>query len=335
MNITLPKVIVIILTFVSTTVYAEVRGLSRNVSEIDKTAFADGVYRAVVIGIDQYNDPEHVWQPLKTAVSDATSVAHLLKDKYAFTDIKLLTNSSRREILIALKKLSDRVKPHDSVLVYYAGHGWQNDKTKEAFWVPVDAEGKDDSTFISNVRIKEKLSVIADTVNHTLLISDSCFSGTLLTASRGAVNRNFTGASQENYFRKIAMRKSVQILAAGGNEFVDDNYRGSGHSPFTYFLLNELNENTEQYIPFSTLALNIEQLVARNVEQTPQSGALRKTGDEGGQFIFKRLDVAQANSRHTVTNESKGVALKDPTPREPQDISNRNEQPKLMPLPSF
>lgn len=263
---------------------ASERGLSRNVSSPEESPLIQGTYRAIVIGNNKYNDPLKVWRPLKTAVNDATAVAKILKNKYGFSDVKLLKNATRRQILSSLNKLQTRVKKHDSVLVYYAGHGWRNETTQEAYWIPVDAEGEEDSFYLSNVRIKEKLSVIADTAIHTLLISDSCFSGTLLDMTRGKAA--YYNSGNNAYFKKVTKRKSVQILAAGGSEFVDDNYRGSGHSPFTYFLLKELDTNTDKHITLSSLALNVEQLVAKNSSQTPRSGALRLAGDEGGQFIF-------------------------------------------------
>lgn len=274
-------------------VIADTRGLNRtrpNTEKISAT-FDNGVYRAVVIGNNAYRDRKKVWRSLKTAVKDAEAVAEVLKKDYGFADVKLLKNATRRDILNALNRLAERSKPEDSVLVYYAGHGWQNEKTQEAFWIPVDAQGTDDSYYLSNVRIKEKLSVAARTVKHTLLISDSCFSGSLLD-TRGLthvpVGANDTG---REYYRKISKRRSVQILAAGGKEYVDDNYRNSGHSPFTYYLLNELKLNEEPYLSMGSLAVSLQELVAKNAQQTPESGAFRQAGDDGGQFVFSRINV--------------------------------------------
>jgi len=266
------------------------RGLGRVSPQKSANEVVTGKYRAIVIGNNAYSDPKQVWRPLKTAINDAEAVAKLLKENYGFSDVDLIKNGTRRRILSALNDLRARVKKEDSVLVYYAGHGWRNEATQEAFWIPVDAEGADDSFYLSNVRIKEKLSVIADIAAHTLLISDSCFSGTLLD-SRG-MREGADKADNITYYRKVAKRKSVQILAAGGNEFVDDNYRGSGHSPFTYIMLNELKNNEQPYLTLANLAINIEQQVARNSDQTPQSGAFRRAGDEGGQFIFSRRGIS-------------------------------------------
>lgn len=303
------------------------RGLKRTSEETRySTAFVDGTYHALVIGNNNYADKKNVWMPLKTAVNDASKVAELLKDKYAFSNVQLLTNATRRQILNGLSDLAAKVGRNDSVLVFYAGHGWQNPRTKEAFWVPIDAEGRDDATFISNARIREKVAVLADNTNHVLLISDSCFSGTLLNQSRGA-NILYSEA-QDNYFRKVAKRKSVQILAAGGLEYVDDNYRGSGHSPMSYFFIKELMKNEDKYLTFSSLALNVEQLVARNADQTPQSGAMRKVGDEGGQFIFKFHD---GNVRKT----NPAVSIGESRPRPPEPEAALPDKSMVTPLPTF
>ena len=276
------------------TAIAGERGLSRAPSQKTHAAstFKQGVYRAIVIGNNNYQDPKKVWRPLKTAINDASEFARVLREEYGFTDIDLLKDATRQQILKSINKMTERTKAEDNVLVYYAGHGWRNEKTQEAYWIPVDAEGSDDSYYLSNVRIKEKLSVIASTSSHTLLISDSCFSGSLLD-SRGI--RDIPQSNGDSaYFHKVSQRRSVQILAAGGKEYVDDNYRRSGHSPFTYFLINEMRLNDQRYMTLSSLALKIEELVGKNAQQTPQSGAIRMAGDEGGQFVFLKVNINNA-----------------------------------------
>jgi hypothetical protein len=110
----------------------------------------------------------------------------------------------------------------------------------------------------------------------------------LRTASRGISEADYT----EKYFEKVSNKKSVQIMAAGGFEFVDDDYRESGHSPFTYFLINELKTNNSPMLTVSQLSGNVERAVANNVDQVPESGVLQGAGDELGEFIFIKLDVA-------------------------------------------
>lgn len=250
-----------------------------------KTPFSGGTYRAVVIGNDIYRDPEGIWRKLKTARNDARAVASLLEKTYGFTDVSLVLDATRSDIFQAFRRLEREAKTEDAILIYYAGHGYFKRDTDEAFWIPVDAKGTDDSTFISNETIRKKIEVLAKRTQHTLVISDSCFSGSLLRpGNRGIRIQERT----PRYFEKVASRKSVQLLAAGGLEYVDDDYRGSGHSPFTYHFIKELERNSELYLTATELSTKVEKLVADNVPQKPEKGVLYQAGHEGGEFIFTR-----------------------------------------------
>ncbi|NNE64073.1 MAG: caspase family protein [Gammaproteobacteria bacterium] len=272
------------------TTMAQSRGITlETVESSAQTPFINGVYRALIVGNDAYQDAHNRWPQLETAVSGARAVAQLLSQHYGFDDIEVLENATRRDTLKALERLSKRALPNDSVLVYYAGHGFLDSDSARGFWVPIDAEGVDNTTFLRNSTIRDEMSAIAARARHTLLISDSCFSGTLLR--RGT--RSISAAEvNEGYFRKVSNKKSVQIIAAGGVEFVDDNYRSSGHSPFTYFLLNELKNNDRQLLTVSELSNNVSVAVANNVEQVPESGVLQGAGDELGEFIFIKMNVS-------------------------------------------
>lgn len=279
----------LLLSFVSMT-HAASRGISvQKVKKESVTPFLSGSYRAVIIGNNQYRDPKGQWPNLQTAVSDAIAVSQLLKNNYGFTDVTLIENASRRDILVALSELNRKVMPNDSVLVYYAGHGYLDPETKRGYWVPVDAQGRDQTTFLRNSTIRDEMNSIATRGRHTLLIADSCFSGSLLRSGTRGIPTNI---SAEKYYEKVAQKKSVQIMAAGGVEYVDDDYQTSGHSPFTYFLLNELKHNNSPLLTVSELSQNVEKAVANNVSQVPESGVLQGAGDELGEFIFVNVDVS-------------------------------------------
>ena len=283
-------IVAILLVLQPTVLFSQSRGITLEVVEPKlQTPFVNGVYRALIVGNNAYEDKLNRWPQLETAVSGARAIAGLLRENYGFEDIEVLENATRRETLKALERLSKRALPNDSVLVYYAGHGFLDTESDRGFWVPIDAEGVDNTTFLRNSTIRDELSTIASRARHTLLISDSCFSGSLLR--RGS--RSIAGAANdEGYFRKVSTKKSVQIIAAGGLEFVDDNYRASGHSPFTYFLLNELKNNDRQLLTVSELSNNVSVAVANNVDQVPESGVLQGAGDELGEFIFIKLNVS-------------------------------------------
>lgn len=261
-------------------------------------------YHALVIGNNLYTDPSNQWRTLKTAIADAQEMAKTLRNVYGFDHVKLLENVTRRQIIRALSKLQQQIQPGDNVLVYYAGHGYLDQNSQMGYWVPVDAEGTDDSTFISNSTIRDKVEVIARVAQNTFIISDSCFSGSLLRSrQRGFQRTNEPGGLNSEaslqYYQKVATKKSIQILAAGGVEFVDDNYRRSGHSPFTYFLLKALRDSPNTLFSASELSLNIQRLVADNVKQTPESGVLQGVGHEGGEFVFRKAALQQVPGKDT------------------------------------
>jgi hypothetical protein len=295
--------------FCGSTSFAVERGIKRiqlSSPAPVETPYLSGKFRALVIGNNDYNDPEKLWPSLKTAVADAEAVAEILKTDYGFAEITLLKNTKQRDIVRAFNHLAKTVQDSDSVLIYYAGHGYLNEDTKEGFWIPVDAEGRDDSTFVPNSTIKTKLGVIADKARHVLLVSDSCFSGALLREGNRGMSLD---QKNERYYQKVAKKKSVQILAAGGLEFVDDNYKGTRHSPFTYYFLQSLKDNNARYFEATDLSQETSRNVSVNTVQTPESGVLQGAGHAGGEFFFLRKNTSEALSKM----ESKPALPKKPS----------------------
>ncbi len=86
-----------------------------------------GRYHALVIG---NNDYRHL-PKLKTAISDATATAELLREKYGF-DVKLLVDATRLDILRALNGYRRDLTERDNLLIYYAGHGDQHKRNHTA-----------------------------------------------------------------------------------------------------------------------------------------------------------------------------------------------------------
>jgi len=315
-------------------VLAQKRGLAwQGPSKSISTPYLQGQYHALIIGNTTYQDKDGVWKPLDTPGNDADAMAEVLATDYGFGHVTVLKDAARRDILLALNDLSKKVEPNDSVLVYYAGHGHLNERTKRGYWIPVDAKGEDNTTFIRNSTIRDEINIIAERTKHTLLISDSCFSGSLLRSG----NRAATKSEKTNpYYIKVSNKKSVQILAAGGVEFVDDNYKDSGHSPFTYFLISELKNNVDNLLTMSELATNVIKAVANNVEQMPASGVLQGAGDELGEFIFARVslkdDTVEIISGKFDEEKQEVELMKTITeaPKKPEPVSDA-----IVPLPRF
>ena len=238
-------------------------------------------FHLIAIGIDEYLH----WPRLKTAVSDARAVAEVLQVEYGFPPDKITvlrnTEATEKAIVGALREKARTLRPDDSLVVFYAGHGHMDEVTGEGAWIPVDGERGDDSTWIANAKVKSYLRAMK--ARHVLLISDSCFSGDFFRGSRGA-SPSITDA----YIRSAFGKNSRQALTSGGLEPVADEGFG-GHSVFAHFLLRELRENKSPYLLPSDLHARIKGGVAANAPQQPLLGILTNTGAElGGEFVLFR-----------------------------------------------
>lgn len=243
-----------------------------------ETSMVIGNYYALIIGVDKYTG---AWGALNNAVKDAQAVKELLSSKYRFNKIKTLYNAeaTRESIINEMIWLVDNVEPGDNVFIYYSGHGEFQKSLNKGYWVPVDATEALVSKYISNSDIQTYLAGIKS--QHTLLVSDACFSGDIFRGKTMSVPFE----SSERYYNKVHKLKSRQALTSGGVEPVMDGGR-DGHSVFAYYLLKSLRENDARYYDASQLFDGLKIPVTNNSQQSPNFSPIKNAGDEGGQFIF-------------------------------------------------
>ena len=236
-----------------------------------------GNYRALIIGIDDYKDRRI--PDLRTAVNDARAMAGILKDKYGFqVELMLGRKATRAGVYRALRRLSASAKPGDSVLIYYAGHGDLDRQYDEGWWIPVDAEAGNPVTYLDNTNVQKAMRNMK--ARHVLLISDSCYSGTLFGRARA-----MPGVITDKYYLSLYNEKSRWGMTSGNKTPVSDE-GDDGHSIFAYQLLKELGKNEKPYLSTQELYTRIAPIVGNNSEQTPLCSPIRNTGDRGGEFIF-------------------------------------------------
>ena len=258
--------------------------ISRSTPSITPTDAPEvGAYWALLIGIDQYADQGI--PTLQTAVRDAEGVRDVLTTRYGFEPRKIVMllneDATRTNIEEALITVGEQTNEHDSVLVYYAGHGQYSSSNRLGWWVPSEALGRKRGTFINNATIRDYLGAMQ--ARHVYLIADSCFSGTLFASTRG----NFgVETIDDKYYRRLSEQRSRWGFTSGGVEPVADGGK-DGHSIFAYHLIKFLKENTNPYVVPSEIADTVIPLVTRVSEQLPRSQPLYGAGDEGGQFLLR------------------------------------------------
>ncbi len=236
-----------------------------------------GAFRALIIAIDDYKDPK--LPDLETPLNDARAIADVLQKKYGFVVETLLGNkATSKSIYKALRELSSKATPKDSVLIYYAGHGDIDKQYNDGWWIPYDAKAGDSFTYLDNVQVQKSMRSMK--ARHVLLISDSCYSGTLFGQAR-----EVPPIINDKYYLSLYNEKSRWGMTSGNKTPVAD-YGTDGHSIFAYQLLNELKKNKKQYISTQEIYTRIAPVVSNNSEQTPLCRPIRNTGDQGGEFVF-------------------------------------------------
>jgi hypothetical protein len=238
-------------------------------------AIGTGKNHALLIGVNQYESSKI--NPLSEPVKDATALRNILVNDYTFdsSNVKQLRNPTRDEILDELDRLAERLTKDDNLLIFYAGHGYWDESRQEGYWLPSDADQNRRRDWISNGTIVSAINGIK--TQHTLLVSDACFSGGILK-TRAAFN-DIPPATESLY--NLPSRKA---MTSGTLTEVPDK------SVFVEYLIKRLEDNKDRYATSQDLFARMRTAVINNspTRQVPQFGEIRETGDEGGDFIFVR-----------------------------------------------
>ncbi len=266
-----------------------------------------GNYYALVIGIDKYPPP---MKELKTAVNDAKVIAKLLAERYGFqVQLLLDADASHNKILNSINQYRTALKENDSLLIYYAGHGYTDPDAEKAYWLPVDAE----SGMSANHIIADELTsdVRALPSRHVLIISDSCYSGGL---ARDADEPAQTG-NNPALLNRMLHSKSRTLMASGGDEPVADSGT-DGHSVFAYAVIRALDQANEPMFTATDLFYNsVRKQVAERSAQLPQYSTIRNSmaanaDINAGDFVFTRkLPPAPEIAATPSEAQSKGMAF--------------------------
>ncbi len=183
-----------------------------------------------------------------------------------------MKNANYDQIIIALDSLSNVVTPEDNVLVFYAGHGYWDEKKELGYWFPADAAKANTARWLRNSTLRDYLYAIKS--KHTLLIADACFSGGIFKT------RAAFGADADLAVQKLYELPSRKAMTSGTLTVVPDK------SLFMEYLVRRLSENQLKYLPSEKLFSSFREAVLNNSDVVPQYGTIQGTGDEGGDFIF-------------------------------------------------
>ena len=151
-------------------------------------------------------------------------------------------------------------------IVYYCGHGIPDEKTGDAYIIPVDGKGTNTTTCYS---LNSLYTALANTkaLNITYFM-DACFTGAnkeggMLVAARGVAREA----------KKETLHGNSIVFSASSGDETAMTYPEKGHGMFTYFLLKKLQE-TSGNVSYSELATYIHQNVKKEaflINEKPQT----------------------------------------------------------------
>lgn len=235
---------------------------------------------ALLIGEADYRGPiPKLGSPLK----DIEEIGRLYREQFGY-EVQLLRDTDKAAIVRALNRLIVQSGPNDSVTVFFAGHGYVVEKTGRGYWIPARASADDPTGWISNQDVGRVLHNIP--AKQVLLVSDSCYSGTLTRDAKLRKNEVLHDPAA------VLARRSVTVLTSGGEEPVADAGK-DGHSVFAWHLLRSLG-NVQKWTSGIDVYEQLAGEVQQDFPQEPQYGAAIGAGHQrGGDFLFEVRSYGQ------------------------------------------
>lgn len=154
-------------------------------------------------------------------------------------NIEYLEDASLNDIKYALANVTQRCnafREQVSIIVYYAGHGVPDEKTGEAFLLPVDGFGTDPS---SGLNLDDFYATLSEMPAKSIVVLlDACFSGAkrdggMLMATRGITIKP----------KMHVPDGKLIVLSATSNDETAFPIEQQKHGLFTYTLLRKIQES--------------------------------------------------------------------------------------------
>jgi len=250
--------------------------------EDDNTISYEKSY-ALLIGIWDYMKG---WESLspESIEHDLETVAIALKAHNFIT--KTVINPTGNEMVEELNQFKNNygLEKNNRLLFYFSGHGMSRHHNAMGYIVPKDAPfpdtPKNDKEFVRQAVSMERFIALAKEIEskHVLFIFDSCFSGTIFRARRGA--------PPQATLEKMELPIRLCITAGKAQQQVPEQ------SVFTPAFVRGINGDADftgdGVITGEELFLYIkDEVSASGYDQAPQMGTIKVPGcEDEGEFAF-------------------------------------------------
>jgi uncharacterized caspase-like protein len=245
---------------------------------------------AIVIGNEDYQSYQrslNAEQNVDYAVNDAKVFKEYCLKTFGVKEENLdfITNATAgamNQKFNKVIKLMSKIGPQAELIVYYAGHGFPDEITKEPYLVPVDVSGTDLSAAI---KLEDLYRDLGNTGAKVTVFLDACFTGggrnSGLIAARGVRVKP----------QDEILNGNLVVLSASSGDQSALPYHQEGHGMFTYYLLEKL-QNSKGYMTLGQLADYINRNVAitslkvNEKEQDPVVNTSEKVADSWRNWTF-------------------------------------------------
>jgi len=251
---------------------------------------------ALIIGNEDYSSYQtglNSESNVDFAINDASEFKKTCIEKFGIKEenIVYLENARQMEMVRSVNKLSLLIKASDGkaeVFVYYAGHGFPDEKTKEPFLIPVDVSGNDLS-FGGGLKLTKFYELLTEYPSQRITVFlDACFSG-------GARNQGLVAARGVKIVPKEvkqSVKKSLIVFSASSGSQTSLPYQEQKHGMFTYFLLKKINDTNgnvtyQELSDYLKYEVNVKSLMINNKEQQPQTNVSDEVGEDWKNWKFK------------------------------------------------
>lgn len=183
-------------------------------------------------------------------------------------------------------ELADMLNGEANLILYYAGHGIPDNKTKDAFLMPVDADGTDTSLCLSLTDLYSNIN--SKNLNRCIVFLDACFSGAqrggdMIVAARGVKLKP----------KEAAPEGKTIVFTATSDDQAAFSHKEEKHGLFTYFLLKKLQESKGK-VSLGELADYLSQKVSfesRRINNAPQTPSVLVAAGMGDSW--KKMQIAE------------------------------------------
>lgn len=192
---------------------------------------------ALIIANEEYENVSHVDMALNDGMMFKEYCVRTLG--IPETCVKYYQNATYGQFTKAIKNIQEIADAFDgdiNLILYYAGHGIPDNATKDAYLMPIDADGTDTSICFSLTKLYNTIEDMK--LNQAVVFLDACFSGAqrdggMIVAARGVA-----------VVPKASTPKgSTIVISATSGEEAAFSYKEKQHGMFSYFLLKSLQDS--------------------------------------------------------------------------------------------